>query len=107
MQGSWPSVSNGRADTTSTLSPSVSRKAAPIAPPVVCRTSSRISRNGTLRGAPHLLVDADVAALYRIRERVDHPRIEPRAGETLDFLDDVSDLHRLLVGTVGGHGVER
>src|SRR5258706_8145568 len=104
---SWSSVSNGRADTTSTLSPSESRKTAPIAPPVDCSTSTRMSRNATLRGAPHLLVDADVAAFHRVRERIDHTRIEARTGEALDLLDHVVELHRLLIRPVRGHGVER
>src|SRR5216684_5783566 len=106
MRRAWSSVSNGRAVTTSTLSPSESRKTAPIAPPVDCSTSTRMSRNATLRGAPYLLVDGDVAALDRTGEGVDHARIEARAGEALDLLDDVVELHRLLIGPVRGHGVE-
>ena len=60
-----------------------------------------------LRGAPHLLVDGDVAALHRVREGLDHARIEARAGKALDLLDDVVELHRLLIRPVRGHGVER
>src|SRR5687767_9918732 len=58
-------------------------------------------------GASYLLFDLDVAALHRVHEGIDHPRVEARPGEALDLLDDVADLHRLLVRTVGGHRVER
>src|SRR5215212_4140862 len=94
---SWSSASKGRSVMTSTDSPSESRKIAPSEPPVACSRSSRMVRKSKLRGASHLLFDGDVAAPDRRDEGLDDARIEARAGEALDLLHHVADLHRLLV----------